>query len=583
MRVILFFPPHFSARQPYISLPILSGFLNNKGVVPTQYDLNISSVYYFLSQCFLSKCSELIHSNLNELTENKLNKKETKRLQNSFLANLDNYTEISQNIEESLNFLKTPYHDLNIGKLKFHKEIIGKAFSLISAAFQPTHVSLERFYMVYSAQSTKDTLQAIKDVRENPYIEYFKHALNYEIKINDSDLVGISIICFSQVIPSFTLAKIIRERYPKVKIVVGGPVFTRISEKYEKFKKLFDLIDFIIVGEGEVALYELWKAIYDGNDVTDVPNLIHKRNGRILKNSKYEFVPINSIPTPCYDNFPLDKYLSSKPVLSVQLSRGCSWKKCTFCNLSKWTGNNYSFRDPNLVFDDIKTLISKYNASFFVFVNETLDVKQLRSLADRIIKERLNIHWHTSARFSNDIDEDFISLMKKAGCEKLMFGLESGSRKILSLMKKGISLAHAEKVLLSCKKNGIGVHLYLLTNFPGETAEDIEDTIFFLKDVSGFIIPEHFSYTISEFQLLYGSPIFHKPTDFGITKIRAAEDLQYIYDFRVLNKENNKSYLRKIKNLEETLNSLKKNSFDHISEFMTDESRKINSLEEALK
>ena len=167
---------------------------------------------------------------------------------------------------------------------------------------------------------------------------------------------------------------------------MGGSVFTKLIDNLQQNHLLFDLVDSFIVFEGEHALLGLIEQLEGKKDFSKVPNLVYKDDNRIRVNQPFHIEDINALPTPDYDGFPLDRYLSPKRVLPLQGSRGCYWRKCTFCNLHV---DNLKFRLRNLdlVLEDMDRLKEKYNAEYMFFSDECMPVKQLDSLSSRLIEK----------------------------------------------------------------------------------------------------------------------------------------------------------------------------------------------------
>lgn len=147
--------------------------------------------------------------------------------------------------------------------------------------------------------------------------------------------------------------------------------------------ELFSVFDSVIVHEGETALLNLIKHLNNEFEISNISNIIYKNDADIKVNKLNSHgEDINSLPTPCFDGLPLDMYFSPELILPVLSSRGCYWRRCTFCDHSFGYSGNYRPRDVGLLYDDIKALKSKYGTAYFTFQDEGV------SPADkRIIRE----------------------------------------------------------------------------------------------------------------------------------------------------------------------------------------------------
>ena len=263
-------------------------------------------------------------------------------------------------------------------------------------------------------------------------------------------------------------------------------------------------------------------------NIKNVPNLIFRNGNTIVENDILTTEDINKLPTPDYDGFPLKCYFSPIPILSIEPARGCYYKKCTFCNQHSIHNNKFKIRKTELVIQDIKELSAKYNSCLFNISNEGVPVKHLAEISNQIIKNDINIKWYAGARFSKQLNNTTCNILKKAGCEKLLFGLESGNERILSLMKKNIKLNEVENILLNCKNAALDIVLYLMIGFPTETEKEINNTTNFIINNLNNINKKGFVYYISVFQAMVDTPIINN-IDALNYNIESNGDLTYIY------------------------------------------------------
>ena len=227
---------------------------------------------------------------------------------------------------------------------------------------------------------------------------------------------------------------------------------------------------------------------------------------------------INSLPTPDYDGFPLDQYLSPMSVLPLQGSRGCYWRKCTFCNLHV---DNLKFRLRNLdlVLEDIETLKNKYGAKYMFFSDECMPVKQLDNLSSRLIAEGIDVKWMAGVRFDKGLTKDILEKARDAGCLKMVFGLESSNKRILSLMDKGIETEITRDIIDFCVEAKIAIHMYIIIGFPTETKEEALETFDFVISNKQFLESNGASCLACLFELEKHAPILRDPGKYGLAKI----------------------------------------------------------------
>jgi radical SAM superfamily enzyme YgiQ (UPF0313 family) len=553
--------------QPYPSIPMLVSFLKYNGVRDVeQFDANIDSFYYFTRKLFLQECMMVVRRMMNR-------RRSDKDFYQYACETALFYPEVIKNIGSAIRFFKDST-DTNMDEYAVYKNIIERAFDIVSAAYYPTFVSPKNFSMRYSNQSFAEIQKAMIS-QENPYVRYFKERLLGKLRNKHYRAIGISITALSQIIPSFTLASIIKESFPETKIIFGGQVFNRLEENIKKIPAFFNLVDYLIMGEGETALLRLIEYLDGKREIHEVPNMIYydKQIKSVVETPLKHREKIQDIPPPDYSGLPLKRYLAPSPVLSYQTARGCYWSRCTFCNQFLIAGKGLRYKRPEEMAGDLQHLSETYNTHFFSLVNESLPPSILRKLAESLIHKRLRIRWYSGARFDRRFDTETLRILRQGGCEKLYFGLESGNQKILSEMNKGTRLDVIKRILQDAKEIGIGVHLFIMIGFPTETMEDLTSSKEFISDILDYMDKDSFSFYISIFQLKPKTPIFDKPDSFNIRTISKKEgyDLEYLYQFETSCRPSDLDYEAERQHLESLLDGIAENKKypENIVHFLT--------------
>lgn len=526
-RVLLLFPPNFSFKQPYLSTPALTAYLRQQSTVGVvQRDLNIEALCYFL-------CMENLIATYERLAQ--VDKKRlSDRIQaHAVLEALSGSDVVLNSIADSLDFLRTPHEALDMSQYLRSLRVVEAALEAVSTLYWPTRLTLTSFEMNLSPQSSQQALQAV-DSPENPYTTFFAEQVVSSAASDGYGLIGISVASLSQIIPALTLASMLKKVNPTLPIVVGGGVFQRLSSGRLLPEKLFDLVDYFVVGEGERPLAALVESLWNSRPIEEVPGLVYLRDGKICHNEEAQPVSVEGLPPPDFDDLPLSQYLTPKPVLSYQPVRGCYWRRCAFCNEHVVCGDRAEVASAEKTVNDLAYLKQRYNTDAFCLVNESLSPRVLEAICRQMEECGLAVSWYSGARFDSKLDQTTLELLGRNGCRKLFFGLESGSQRVLRKMQKGISTAHAARVLRWCRKIGVAAHVYLMVGFPGETLEDIGETRAFLDEILPDVDPMTFTTYVSVFQLKPDTPVFDDLDKFGIEELknRPEFDLQYIYDFR---------------------------------------------------
>ncbi len=342
----LLFPPQWVPTQPYLSLPSLTAFLKANDCTVEQVDVNVSFYDEILSKKGLLPFYKKAFSRFQEMdARSELSpalQKQYHALGSSLLFGeyvLEEINNVKKLLKNKESFYDFEEH-FNIFK------ILKLGLKLASSAYYPTNLTFNAYDMRYSCRSSKSVLDAVNDRDENLFIDYFEKNTLPEVLENKPGLIGISIINTSQLIPGLTLASLIKKADNGIHINIGGSVFTRLINETRRNNELFSIFDSVIVHEGESALLKLIKYCSGECDIEEVPNLIYKCGSKIEVNKlSSEGEDINSLPTPCFDGLPLESYFSPELILPVLSSRGCYWRRCTFCDHSYGYSGKYRPRD----------------------------------------------------------------------------------------------------------------------------------------------------------------------------------------------------------------------------------------------
>ncbi|MDD5111952.1 MAG: radical SAM protein [Candidatus Altiarchaeota archaeon] len=279
-----------------------------------------------------------------------------------------------------------------------------------------------------------------------------------------------------------SIAKKLKKKFPKARIIFGGP---HPSTDVEGVLKN-DFVDYVIFGEGEEPLCEL----LDANEPPGIKGLAFKRGGKIVVNPQRELIAdLDSLPTPAYDMLDVFAYpdhplSAERPNISIITSRGCPFG-CTYCNKSVF-GRTFRKMGYKKVVDQMEYLSKTYGMREFQIIDDifTLDKERVRKICDEILKRNLKVKWMTPNGVRADsLDLDTLKLMKKAGCHYLYIGIESGSQRILDRIKKGLTLDQVRRAVNMVNDAGIRVGAFFMLGLPDETPEDMRKTIDFAKSL----------------------------------------------------------------------------------------------------
>lgn len=342
-----------------------------------------------------------------------------------------------------------------------------------------------------------------------------------QLKKDRTKIAGFSIMSQTGLHWSIFLAKLIKESITDISIIFGGSLMGYIGAYREQLLKKFPFIDYVVWGDGEEAILNIIEHLRGKSVDLCAPSGITS-----LKNPCSAITPykcrggLDEIPFPDYSDLNLSLYPQfayKLPYLPIVRSRGCPYK-CVFCSeRNLWTG--YRERSPQNVVEEIKYLKEKYEVGTFRFNDSLIDANPsaLEAMSGLLIEKKLNIKWMALARLRHGLNQKLLQKMRQSGCWSLWYGLESASPALLSSMKKQIDLEEASQIIKNTQQCGIQAHLFLITDFPGETTEDISLTVKFLEDHKNFIT----SVNITKFSLLLFSEIYKNPQDYGLDAVSA--------------------------------------------------------------
>ncbi len=537
MKISLLFPPTWHPSQPYLSLPSLAGFLKQAGISGvSQRDLGIEILDLILSQTYGAEIYERLLDKVKELEKGPRTESShgSEEHYGHVVEALGRFPYLIDRIEPAKEALRGEEF-FDIDSYRESLFLIDKWLELVSTLYFPTRMTVvDNQFSGYSIYSSKDLMNVIRDPRQNPYLDLFKERILPSIISDQPDLVGVSITSTSQVIPGLTLCRLLKEANPNIHLTIGGSIFTRLVDNLRRCPRLFELTDDFIVFEGETALLELINQMSGKRNFSKVPNLIYRQNDKIIVNQPFYSENINELPAPNYDGFPLHLYLSPHTVLPVQFSRGCYYKDCAFCALTL-DHQNFRQKDPGKTTDELQMLTEKYQTPYFFFTDECFALSPTKRLCQQIIDRKLQIQWTAEMRFEKNLSRELLTLMRDAGCLKLVFGLESFNQRVMDFMKKGIAQNSVRRITEDCLDLGIAIHCYIIAGFPTETEEEALETMNFVVDNKRLHSSYGFSCQPCLFDLEKEAPIMSDPGSYGIRRIMrpASEDLSLGFFYEV--------------------------------------------------
>lgn len=327
-----------------------------------------------------------------------------------------------------------------------------------------------------------------------------------EIREYSPDLVGLSLMSFKY-LSHYELINKIKEEFPSIKIIAGGPHPSLYQEK------MFDSchgVDFIARHEGEETLVELC----EGKNLSDITGLMYRDiEGEIIYNGDRPFNrELDQLSFPTYEKFSLDHY----DFITVITSRGCPYK-CIFCPVPHTIGSKWRSRSAESVADEFEYWYRKGFYSFEIGDDcFNLDKNRAKELLKHIKSrglDKIRIGLGNGIR-ADRVDPEMLQLMKDAGISYIAFGVEGGNNKILKNLRKGETIEEIEQGISLAVDQGFPVHLFFLVGSPGETESDLKDSV---KLATKYAVVDVAFYNILPFPK---SELYEKLESYGGTWIK---------------------------------------------------------------
>lgn len=305
--------------------------------------------------------------------------------------------------------------------------------------------------------------------------------------------LGFSIID-GNVDASLAIAKLVKERYPNLKILFGGNGvevldFGRLpNSKYTT--KEYTFIDGISRGDGEMTFVEILKSDWTETSLMKIKGLIWQLNGVFIHNPMGVNIDMDSLPFPDYSSLEQNYYYKSTYQYNVPLvmSRGCPYR-CSFCSVPDFIPE-FRYRNVDTVIDEIKYWVNKGQTNFFChdsIING--NPKWLKEFCEKILANDLKITWGGNMRLQSSMrDLDTMRLYRKAGLMKMITGFESASEPVLRHMKKYTNTEGVKEIFKNVRQINsenqypMQFAMQLIIGYLNESEEDFQKTLDFISE-----------------------------------------------------------------------------------------------------
>jgi anaerobic magnesium-protoporphyrin IX monomethyl ester cyclase len=278
------------------------------------------------------------------------------------------------------------------------------------------------------------------------------------------------------------------------KLVLGGPEVRNHAERFLKSGA-----DFLVLGEGEQTMLELTELLHQKADFRAIPGIAYlNENNLVINPERVQLRDLSQLPLPNRTKINLQLYFDAwkdkhgSSAISINTMRGCPYT-CKWCSRAVY-GLSYRRRSPKEVVDEIEWIQKTYNVDTAWFVDDvfTVNHKWLREFNGELKKRKVKLPYECITR-ADRMTEEVIDLLKESGCFRVWIGAESGSQRVIDLMDRRVDVEKVREMIVLSQQKGVQAGTFIMVGYPGETEEDIMETVHHLKASN----PDIFTITVA--------------------------------------------------------------------------------------
>lgn len=350
---------------------------------------------------------------------------------------------------------------------------------------------------------TKDVLPREQTLKQS------EHILKQIIKDNAPLTIGISVTYTAQYTFALQLADLIKKISAKTITVMGG---AHVSFLDERALRECPFLDIVVRGEGEWTMAEILSCVKRKAGWEGIAGISFRNKGRIARTEPRRPGSLSELPEINFGLMPRDFYKGRQ--INIALTRGCKYN-CRFCAEHVFWGNQQRALPVEKLLKEANVLFNKYKISFLSLEDSMLEIgsEYFRRLSSGLIKIQSIRLGHMVTRVDG-VDQENIAAAKKTGFQMLIYGVESGSEKVLQAMNKRITLAQVQKALKLTKEADLIAGAFWLIGHPGDNEGEASQSLLFMEQLYAEGILDNS--TIARFIPYPGTDFFDNPHRYGI-------------------------------------------------------------------
>ncbi|MDO9093728.1 MAG: B12-binding domain-containing radical SAM protein [Rubrivivax sp.] len=556
LRVLSLIPPMTQLNTPYPSTAYLTGFLRSRGVAAVQDDLALALILRLLSADGLRAVHQQIGATPSQPCSVRVKAFDTRIV--DYLATIEPTIRFLQGGDSTLAHRIASrtwlpegprFATLDVFEADDGADPMAWAFGTLGVQDRARHLATlylndiadvikdaidPRFEFVRygeslaASQASFEPLAAALAAAPNLVDRWLQQLTLATIDRHQPTVVLLSVPFPGAVYGAFRIAQAIKAAHPHITTVLGGGfVNTELRQLAEP--QVFDFFDHVTLDAGERPLLALLDHLQGRRSAQRLVRTFQRVAGAVrYLNFVEPDVPFDEVGTPTWDGLPIQRYLSLLDMLNpmhrlwsdgrwnkLTVAHGCYWKKCSFCDVSLDYISRYDAATATTLVDRIEAVVAETGQTGFHLVDEAAPPKSLKAMALELQRRRVAISWWGNIRFEKTFTPDLCRQLADSGCIAISGGLEVASDRLLTLMKKGVSVDQVARVTKGFADAGVLVHAYLMYGFPTQTEQDTVDALELVRQLfangcihSGFW--HRFACTVH-------SPVGQSPQDYGVT------------------------------------------------------------------
>ncbi len=329
----------------------------------------------------------------------------------------------------------------------------------------------------------------------------FREFTAASLQAKSADLYGFSTICSSYPL-TLLLCEDLKRRLPESVIVLGGPQASSVDVPT---LESCPSVDLVVRGEAEETFPKLLQALAGNRNPQHIAGVSYRDGRRVARNRDAPVIEdLDSLPFPAFDLHPA---VQTRTHLPLEFGRGCPYA-CTFCSTSAFFRRRFRFRSPTSLVAQMRSARERFNIHTFDLLHDSMTVNRnaVVEFCQEILKSGQSFSWGCSAR-TDQIDDDLIRLMARAGCYGIFFGVETGSSRIQKAIHKRLDLKAARRRVAFADRRKVETSVSFIIGFPEESKQDLAQTTDLLFDC---LRSEYADPQVSILAPLAGSALYDK-------------------------------------------------------------------------